>query len=240
MNSSLLAQVQSADAQCQKRKLLQRLPDELFRALKEVESSVLLLPSAFVPGRLAVRPARSVKADQLIFFVDAHAGWFSTEEAAAEAGCDLDYSIYFREEFVRASLGGRVSARQILVAELARYVWPHLHFLRLNSACDPNCKIHEDFTRGAHHKSISVIATCDLEPFEQELFVRIAATPWAEPKKAARGRPGGGRREEAGAQAVINTGSEEAGAASGMKRKRRRRTSSAPSTTSRPSEEEEH
>ena len=97
MNDSFLGKGLSADAQSQQRQLLRHLPAELFRATKEVESGHVLLPSAFAPGRLLVRPAKAVKAGQVIFCVDAHAAWFSTEEAAAEAGWDLDYFIYFRE-----------------------------------------------------------------------------------------------------------------------------------------------
>ncbi len=87
-----------------------QLPPALFRARLEVESGAALLPSAFAPGQLAVRPARAVLAGELIFCIDAHAGWFTSETEAEQAGCDLAASVFWREEFVRSSLGGRIAA----------------------------------------------------------------------------------------------------------------------------------
>ena len=191
------------------------LPPALFRAQLEVESGAALLPSAFAPGQLAVRPARAVLAGELIFCIDAHKGWFTSETEAERAGCDLAASLFWREEFVRGSVGGRVSARRILAAEPGRYLWPHLHFLPMGSPCVANCTVREDFSKGAHSTSISVFAACDLEAFEQELFVRAVVTPWA--------RARGPQRSDA--QAMRNTGGEEAGEAkseSGMKRRRRK------------------
>jgi len=180
-----------------------KLPPALFRAQLEVESGAALLPSAFALGQLAVRPTRAVLAGQLIFCIDAHAGWFTSEAEAQRAGCDLADSLFWREEFVRGSVGGRVSARRILAAEPGRYLWPHLHFLPMGSPCVANCVVREDFSKGAHPTSISVCAACDLEPFEQELFVCVAVTPWARARDHQ-------RRD---AQAMRNTGGEEAGEA---------------------------
>ena len=66
-----------------------------------------------------------------------------------------------------------------------------------------NCTVREDFSKGAHPTSISVFAACDLEAFEQELFVRVVVTPWAGAKDHQRGD----------AQSMRNTGGEEAGEA---------------------------
>ena len=104
---------------------------------------------------------------------------------------------------MRSSLGGRVSIRRILAAEPGQYLWPHLHFLPKDSPCEANCVVREDFCKGAHPTSISVFAACDLEAFEQELFVRVVVTPWARAKDRQRGD----------AQAMRNTGGEEAGEA---------------------------
>jgi len=144
-----------------------------------------------------------VLAGELLFCIDAHAGWFTTEAEAERAGCDLAASLFWREEFVRGSVGGRVSARRILAAEPGQYLWPHLHFLPQDSPCEANCVVREDFSKGAHPTSISVCAACDLEPFEQELFVCVAVTPWARARDHQ-------RRD---AQAMRNTGGEEAGEA---------------------------
>ena len=198
-----------------KRRYLLQLPPALFRARLQAESSLTLLPSAFAPGQLAVRPAKSVRAGQLLLSIDAHAGWFTNELDAQLAGCDLADSLFWREEFVRESLGGRVSARRILAAEPDKYLWPHLHFLPMlsDSPCVPNCVVREDFRKGAHATSISVFAACDLEPFEQELFVRVQFMPWAAAKK----------HQQSGAQERRKTGDEEAREAKserGMKRRR--------------------
>ena len=157
-----------------------QLPPPLFRARQEVENGLALLPSALAPGRLALRPTRKVQLGDLLFNVDAHAGWFNTEAEAQREGCDLEGSLFWCEEFLRDSLGGRLSARRILVAEPAKHLWPHLHILPMgsDSQCAPNCEVRENFSKGAHPTSISVIAACDLEPFEQELFVRVTFTPW--------------------------------------------------------------
>ena len=101
---------------------------------------------------------------------------------------------------MRSSVGGRVSARRILAAEPGQYLWPHLHFLPKDSPCVANCVVREDFSKGAHPTSISVCAACDLEPFEQELFVCVAVAPW--------GRARDHQRRDA--QAMRNTGGEEA------------------------------
>ena len=168
--------VQSDDA----RQYLLQLPPPLFRARLEVENGLALLPSALAPGRLALRPARKVQLGDLLFNVDAHAGWFNTEAEAQQQGCDLEGSLFWREEFLRDSLGGRVGARRILVAEPDKHLWPHLHILpsESDSTCAPNCMVRENFHKGANPTSISVLAACDLEPFEQELFVRVTFTPW--------------------------------------------------------------
>ena len=79
-----------------KRRYLLQLPPALFRARLQAESSLTLLPSAFAPGQLAVRPARAVLAGQLLFCIDAHAGWFTSEAEAQRAGCDLAVSLFWR------------------------------------------------------------------------------------------------------------------------------------------------
>ena len=209
-----------------------KLPPALFCARLQVDSGAALLPSAFAPGQLAVRPARAVLVGELIFCIDAHAGWFTSETEAERAGCDLAASVFWREEFVRGSVGGRVSARRILAAEPGQYLWPHLHFLPMDSQCVANCVVREDFSKGAHPTSISVCAACDLEPFEQELFVCVAVTPWARARDHQ-------RRD---AQAMRNTGGEEAGEAkseSGMKKRRLGRKSNAPTPSGTPSGTEE-
>ena len=162
------------------RRYLLQLPPALFRARLQAESRLTLLPSAFAPGQLAVRPAKAVRAGQLLLSIDAHAGWFTNEVDAQRAGCDLAASLFWREEFVRDSLGGRVGARRILVAEPDKHLWPHLHILpsESDSPCAPNCMVRENFSKGANPTSISVLTACDLEPFEQELFVRVTFTPW--------------------------------------------------------------
>ena len=203
MNEARLGNTQSARTQNDTRQWLMKLPPALFCARLQVDSGAALLPSAFAPGQLAVRPARAVLAGELIFCIDAHAGWFTSETEAEQAGCDLAASVFWREEFVRSSVGGRVSARRILAAEPGRYLWPHLHFLPKDSPCVANCVVREDFSKGAHPTSISVCAACDLEPFEQELFVCVAVTPWARARDHQ-------RRD---AQAMRNTGGEEAGEA---------------------------
>ena len=203
MNEARLGNTQSARTQNDTRQWLMKLPPALFRARLQVDSGVALFPSAFAPGQLAVRPARAMLAGELIFCIDAHAGWFTSETEAEQAGCDLAASVFWREEFVRSSLGGRVSQRRILAAEPGQYLWPHLHFLPQDSPCEANCVVREDFSKGAHPTSISVCAACDLEPFEQELFVCVAVTPWARARDHQ-------RRD---AQAMRNTGGEEAGEA---------------------------
>ena len=203
MNEARLGNTQSARTQNDTRQWLMKLPPALFCARLQVDSGVALFPSAFAPGQLAVRPARKVIAGELIFCIDAHKGWFTSETEAEQAGCDLAASVFWREEFVRSSLGGRVSQRRILAAEPGWYLWPHLHFLPKGSPCPANCVIREDFSKGAHPTSISVCAACDLEPFEQELFVCVAVTPWARARDHQ-------RRD---AQAMRNTGGEEAGEA---------------------------
>ena len=203
MNEARLGNTQSARTQNDTRQWLMKLPPALFCARLQVDSGVALFPSAFAPGQLAVRPARAVLAGELIFCIDAHAGWFTSETEAEQAGCDLAASVFWREEFVRSSVGGRVSARRILAAEPGQYLWPHLHFLPKDSPCMANCVVREDFSKGAHPTSISVCAACDLEPFEQELFVCVAVTPWARARDHQ-------RRD---AQAMRNTGGEEAGEA---------------------------
>ena len=203
MNEARLGNTQSARTQNDERQWLMKLPPALFCARLQVDSGAALLPSAFAPGQLAVRPARAVLAGELIFCIDAHAGWFTSETEAEQAGCDLAASVFWREEFVRSSVGGRVSARRILAAEPGQYLWPHLHFLPMGSPCVANCVVREDFSKGAHPTSISVCAACDLEPFEQELFVCVAVTPWARARDHQ-------RRD---AQAMRNTGGEEAGEA---------------------------
>ena len=203
MNEARLGNTQSARTQNDTRQWLMKLPPALFCARLQVDSGAALLPSAFAPGQLAVRPARAVLAGELIFCIDAHAGWFTSETEAEQAGCDLAASVFWREEFVRSSLGGRVSTRRILAAEPGQYLWPHLHFLPKGSPCMANCVVREDFSKGAHPTSISVCAACDLEPFEQELFVCVAVTPWARARDHQ-------RRD---AQAMRNTGGEEAGEA---------------------------
>ena len=232
MNEARLGNTQSARTQNDTRQWLMKLPPALFRARLQVDSGVALFPSAFAPGQLAVRPARAMLAGELIFCIDAHAGWFTSETEAERAGCDLAASVFWREEFVRSSLGGRVSQRRILAAEPGQYLWPHLHFLPQDSPCEANCVVREDFSKGAHPTSISVCAACDLEPFEQELFVCVAVTPWARARDHQ-------RRD---AQAMRNTGGEEAGEAkseSGMKRRRRGRKSNAPTPSGTPSGTEE-
>ena len=203
MNEARLGNTQSARTQNDTRQWLMKLPPALFRARLQVDSGVALFPSAFAPGQLAVRPTRAMLAGELIFCIDAHAGWFTSETEAEQAGCDLAASVFWREEFVRSSLGGRVSQRRILAAEPGQYLWPHLHFLPQDSPCEANCVVREDFSKGAHPTSISVCAACDLEPFEQELFVCVAVTPWARARDHQ-------RRD---AQAMRNTGGEEAGEA---------------------------
>ena len=102
----------------------------------------------------------------------------------------------------------------------------------MDSPCVANCVVREDFSKGAHPTSISVFAACDLEAFEQELFVCVEVTPWARANDRQRGD----------AQAMRNTGSEEAGEAkskSGMKRKQRGRKSNAPTPSGTPSGTEE-
>ena len=231
MNEASLGSGQSAGAQSDTRRYLMKLPPALFRAHSEVESKTALLPSAFALGQLALRPTRAVLAGQLLFCIDAHAGWFTSEPEAQRAGCDLADSLFWREEFVRGSVGGRVSARRILAAEPGRYLWPHLHFLPMGSPCVANCTVREDFSKGAHSTSISVFAACDLEAFEQELFVRAVVTPWA--------RARGPQRSDA--QAMRNTGGEEARAKSesGMKRRRRGRKPNASTPSGTPSGTEE-
>ena len=102
---------------------------------------------------------------------------------------------------MRESLGERVSARRILVAEPAKHLWPHLHILPMgsDSPCAPNCEVRENFFKGAHPTSISVIAACDLEPFEQELFVRVTFTPWGPARN----------HQRRGAQEMRTSGGEE-------------------------------
>ena len=141
MNEASLGSGQNAGAQSDSRRMLMQLPPAVFRTRLEVESGTALLPSAFAPGQLAVRPARKVSAGELIFCIDAHKGWFTSETEAEQAGCDLAASVFWREEFVRSSVGGRVSARRILAAEPGQYLWPHLHFLPKDSPCPtPNSK----------------------------------------------------------------------------------------------------
>ena len=98
----------------------------------------------------------------------------------------------------------------------------------MDSQCVANCVVREDFPKGAHPTSISVVAACDLEAFEQELFVRVVVTPWARAKDRQRGD----------AQAMRNTGGEEAREAKserGMKRRRQGRESNAPTPSGTPS-----
>ena len=109
MNEASLG-TQSAGAQSDDtRRYLMQLPPALFRARLEVESGLALLPSVFAPGQLVVRPARAVQAGQLLFCIDAHVGWFTSEAEAQRAGCDLAVSLFWREEFMRESLGARTS-----------------------------------------------------------------------------------------------------------------------------------
>ena len=109
MNEASLG-TQSAGAQSDDtRRYLMQLPPALFRARLEVENGLALLPSVIAPGQLAVRPARAVQLGELLFNADAHAGWFNTEAEAQREGCDLEGSLFWREEFMRESLGARTS-----------------------------------------------------------------------------------------------------------------------------------
>ena len=76
MNEASLGSVGAQQTDNTRRYLLQ-LPPALFRARLESESGLTLLPSAFAPGQLAVRPARAVQAGQFLFCIDAHVGWFT-------------------------------------------------------------------------------------------------------------------------------------------------------------------
>ena len=98
-----------------------QLPPPLFRAQLEVESGAVLLPSAFAPGQLAVRPSRAVVAGQLLFGIDAHLGWFPSEAEAQRAGCDLADSLFWRERgrASQRSPNHRGRAWPVLVAPLA-------------------------------------------------------------------------------------------------------------------------
>ena len=62
MNEARLGNTQSARTQNDTRRWLMKLPSALFLANLQVDSGAALLPSAFAPGQLAVRPARAVRA----------------------------------------------------------------------------------------------------------------------------------------------------------------------------------
>ena len=104
MNEASLG-TQSAGAQSDDtRRYLMQLPPALFRARLEVESE---WPRAFAQrfrARAATQADSSFSASTRTW-----AGLLTSEAEAQRAGCDLAVSLFWREEFMRESLGARTS-----------------------------------------------------------------------------------------------------------------------------------
>ncbi len=89
-------------------------------------------------------------AGEKIMCITSRKPW-ATSVTELHAGLDagVEPEDVWQQELVRASLGGRVSARRLLAGDPQCFLWPHVHILPQDSSLEGNVSIQEDFTKGA-------------------------------------------------------------------------------------------